>query len=113
MNADPIEEVRTRLVLLRQNPKTKKRFPSETWDAIIQLTKTHSHEEICQRLQIAPDLLKRKIGQRQASMEFHEISLNNISAETVTIELISKNGIQVKIQGPLSCLNCLQQLVRG
>jgi hypothetical protein len=113
MNADPIEEVRTTLELLRKNPRTKKRFPSETWDTIIQLTKIHSHEEICQRLQIAPGLLKRKIQQRTASMEFHEISLNNISAEIVTIELISKNGIQAKIQGPLSCLNCLQQLLRG
>lgn len=113
MNADPIEEIRTILELLRQNPRTKKRFPSETWDAIIQLTKTYSHEEINQRLQLAPGLLKRKIGQRTASLEFHEIPLNNISSETVTIELISKNGIQAKIQGPLSCLNCLQQLLRG
>ncbi len=113
MNADPIEEVRKTLVLLRQNPTTRKRFPSETWDAIIQLTKTYSHEEICQRLPLAPGLLKRKIGQRTAPMKFHEISLNNISSETVTIELMSKNGIQAKIQGPLSCLNCLQQLLRG
>ena len=113
MNADPIEEVRTTLMLLRKNPKTKKRFPSEIWDTIIKLTKTHSHEEICQRLQIAPGLLKRKIRQRKASMEFHEISLNNVSVEIVTIELISKNGIQAKIQGPLSCLSCLQQLLRG
>jgi hypothetical protein len=30
MNVDPIEEVRTALVLLRQNPKTKRKFPSET-----------------------------------------------------------------------------------
>jgi hypothetical protein len=64
MNADPIEEVCKTLVLLRQNPTTKKKFPSETWDAIIQLTKTYSHEEICRRLQLAPGLLKRKIRQR-------------------------------------------------
>lgn len=113
MNVDPIEEVRKTLVLLRQNPTTRKRFPTETWDAIIQLTKTYSHEEVCQRLQIASGLLKRKIQQRMAPMEFHEISLKNISSETVTIELISQNGIQAKIQGPLSCLNCLQQLLRG
>ena len=113
MDADPIEEVRTTLVLLRQNPATKKRFPSETWDAIIQLTKTFSHEEICQRLQLAPGLLKRKIKQRTVSMEFHEISLKNISAEIVTIELRSKNGIQAKIQGSLACLDCLQKLLRG
>ena len=111
MNADPIEEVRKTLVLLRQNPATKKKFPSETWDAIIQLTKTYSHEEICQRLQLAPNLLKRKIRQRTTPMEFHEISLNNISPEIVTIELISKNGIQAKIQSPLSCLNYIQQLL--
>lgn len=113
MNADPIEEIRKTLVLLRQNPTTKKKFPSETWDAIIQLTKSRSHKEICQLLQIAPALLKRKIGQRTASMEFHEISFRNTSPEVVTIELISKNGIQAKIQGSLSCLNCLQQLLRG
>ena len=113
MNADPIEEVRTTLVLLRQNPTTKKRFPSETWDAIIQLTKTYSHEEVCQRLELSPGLLKRKIRQRTAPMEFHEISLKNVSSETVTIELISQNGIQAKIQGSLSCLNCLKQLLRG
>lgn len=54
MNADPIEEIRKTLVLLRQNPSTKKKFPSEIWDAIIQLTKTHCHEEICRQLEIAP-----------------------------------------------------------
>jgi hypothetical protein len=113
MNADPIEEIRKTLVLLRQNPTTKRRFPSETWDVIIQLTKTYSHEEICQRLQISSALLKRKIGQRKAPMEFHEVSLKNISPEAVTIELISQNGIQAKVQGPLSCLNCLQQILKG
>lgn len=113
MDADPIEEIRTTLVLLRQNPTTKRRFPSETWDAIIQLTKAYSHEEICQRLQISSALLKRKIRQRKAPMEFHEVSLKTISPEIVTIELISQNGIQAKIQGSLSCLNCLQQLLRG
>lgn len=112
MNADPIEEVYKTLVSLRQNPTTKKKFPCETWDAIIQLTKIYSHEEVCRRLELAPGLLKRKIQQRMAPMEFHEISLKNISPETVTIELISQNGIQAKIQGPLSCLNCLQQLLR-
>lgn len=113
MNADPIEEIRLTLVHLRQNPTTKKKFPSETWDAIIQLTKNYSHEEVCQRLQLNPCLLRRKIRQRTTSMEFHEIPLKNIPQEAITIELISKNGIRAKIQGPLLCLNCLQQLLRG
>jgi hypothetical protein len=113
MNADPIEVIRATLTHLRQNPATKKRFPSKTWDAIIQLTKTYSPKEVCQRLQLNPCLLKRKIKQRMASTEFREIPLTNISLETVIIELISKNGLQAKIQGPLSCLNCLQQLLGG
>jgi hypothetical protein len=113
MNADPIEEIRATLTHLRQNPATKKKFPSETWDAIIQLTKSYSHEEICQRLRLNPCLLRRKMQQRTTSMEFREIPLTNISSESVVIELIAKNGMQAKIQGPLSCLNCLQQILGG
>jgi hypothetical protein len=113
MNADPIEDVCATLISLRQNPATKRKFPSEIWDTIVQLTKTYSREEICQRLQLNPALLKRKIEKRREQMKFHEVSLQNILPETVTIELISKNGMQAKIQGPLSCLNCLQHLLGG
>lgn len=113
MSFDPIEEIHAALVRLRQNPTTKKKFPSETWDAIIQLTKTHSHKEICRRLQLNPSLLKRKIRQSAPVMGFREISFQNIPSDTVVIELISKKGMKAKIQGPLSCLNCLQQLLGG
>lgn len=109
--SDSIEDICAALVRLRQNPSTKKRFPREIWDAIVRLTKTHSHTKLCQRLQLDPGLLKRRVKQRMASMEFHEISIQNISQESVVIELIAKNGMQAKIQGPLSCLNCLQQLL--
>jgi len=110
MNPDPIEEIHAALVGLRQNPATKKKFPSETWDAIIQLTKTHSHKEICRRLQLNPSLLKRKIRQGAPAVEFREIFLQNTTPDAVVIELISKKGMKAKIYGPLSCLNCLQQL---
>jgi len=113
MSADSIEDIYATLVRLRQNPTTKKRFPIEIWNAIVQLAKTHSHKEICQRLQLNPGLLKRKVQQRRTSMEFQEITLRNIPPETITIELIAKNGMQTKIWGPLSCLNCLQQLLGG
>lgn len=113
MNADSIEDICAALVSLRQNPSTKKRFPREIWDAIVRLTKTHSQMELCQKLQLDPCLLKRRVKQRIASMEFHEISIQNIPQETVIIELIAKNGMQAKIQGPLSCLNCLQQILGG
>lgn len=111
MNDNSIEEIREILTHLRQNPSTKRKFPLETWDAIIQLTKTYSHKKICQQLQLNPSLLKRKLKQRMAQAEFREISLTDISSETVSIELISKNGLQAKIQGPLSCLNCLPNLL--
>lgn len=113
MNADSIAKIHTALTRLRHNPATKKRFPSEIWDAIIQLTKTYSHKEVCEQLQLNPCLLRRKIKQHVASTEFYEIPLVNISSESVVIDLISTNGLQVKIQGPLSCLNCLQQLLKG
>lgn len=113
MSADSIEDIYSALVCLRQNPSTKKRFPREIWDAIVRLTKIHSHKELCQRLQLDPGLLKRRTEQRVAPMEFHEIPIQNIPHETVIIELIAKNGMQAKIQGPLSCLNCLQQLLGG
>lgn len=113
MSADSIEDIYTALVRLRQIPATKKRFPTEIWDAIVQLTQTHSHKELCQRLRLAPGLLKRKVQQRVTSMEFQEISLCNVPTETITIELIAKNGMRAKIQGPLSCMNCLQQLLGG
>lgn len=108
---DQIEEVRAALILARQNPATKRKFLTETWDAVIQLAQTHSHQELCQRLQLDPALLKRKIEQRRPSIEFHELSLQNISSERITIELISKKGMRAKIEGPLSCLNCLPQLM--
>ncbi|MCB1113072.1 MAG: hypothetical protein KDK72_10510 [Chlamydiia bacterium] len=111
MSLSQIEEVRVALMRVRQNPATKKKFPSEIWDAVIELTKTYSHKEICHRLLIDLGLLKRKIQQRTTSLEFHEVSLQNLPSETVVIELISKKGIRAKIQGPLSCLNCLESLL--
>lgn len=54
MSPDLIEEVYATLIRLRQTSATKKKFPSETWNAIIQLAKTYSHEEISQRLQLNP-----------------------------------------------------------
>ncbi len=111
MSLNQIEEIRIALMRVRQNPATKKKFPSEIWDAVIELTKTYSHKEICHCLLIDPGLLKRKIQQRTTPLEFHEIPLQNIPSEAVVIELVSKKGIRAKIQGSLACLNYLQQLM--
>ena len=50
----PIEEIRSTLDRLRQDPKTQRNFPWELWTSIIQLTKIHPVEEVCRQLQINP-----------------------------------------------------------
>jgi len=117
----PIEEIRSTLDRLRQDPNTQRKFPRELWTAIIQLTKTHPVEEICRQLQINPPYLKRKIHQsKESSLEFREIIMpavqpasnraSNRAPNRVTIELKSADGLQAKIQGPSSCLNYLSKL---
>lgn len=46
----PIEEIRSTLDRLRQDPKTQRKFPPEIWASIIQQTKIHPVEEVCRRL---------------------------------------------------------------
>jgi len=111
-----IEEIRSTLDRLRQDPKTQRNFPRELWTSIIQLTKIYPAEEICQRLQINPIYLKRKIHQsKEPALEFREIVIPAAQSvsDTVTIELKSADGLQAKIQGPFSCLTYLTQLFRG
>jgi hypothetical protein len=108
----PIEEIRATLDRLRQDPNTQRKFPREIWISIIQLTKIYSIEDVCCRLQINPIYLKRKIHQfKEPAFQFREIVMPVAqSADMVTIELSSSDGLQAKIQGPFSCLNYLSQL---
>ena len=109
----PIEEIRSTLDRLRQDPRTQRKFPQELWASIIQQTKIYSVEELCRRLQINPVYLKRKIHQsKEQTLEFREIVMPAIqsASDTVMIELRSANGLQAKIQGSFSCLNFLCQL---
>ena len=108
-----IEEIRSILDRLRQDPKTQRNFPLEIWTSIIQLTKIYPIEEVCRRLQINPIYLKRKIRQpKESALEFREIIMpaSQATSDIVTIELKSVNGLQAKIQGPSSCLNYLNIL---
>lgn len=108
-----IEEIRSTLDRLRQDPKTQRNFPGELWTSIIQLIKIYPAEEVCRRLQINPVYLKRKIRQSKESvLEFREIVMpaSQPASDIVTIELRSADGLQAKIQGPLSCLNYLSKL---
>jgi hypothetical protein len=110
-NLVSLEKIRATLSRLRQDPKTKCKFPREIWDSIIQLTKTCPLEEVCHHLDIQPAHLKSKILQSKPSaLEFQEISIQSPMVETVTISLSSSSGLKATVQGPLSCLTCLHQL---
>lgn len=109
----PIEEIRSTLDRLRQDPNTQRKFPRELWTSIIQLTKIYPVKEVCLRLQINPIYLKRKIHQsKEPALEFREIVMPVVQSapDVVMIELKSVDGLQAKIQGPSSCLNYLTQL---
>lgn len=110
----PIEEIRSTLDRLRQDPKTQRNFPGALWTSIIQLTKIYPFEEICRRLQINPIYLKHKIRQsKKPALEFREIVMpvTQSACDTITIELSFADGLQAKIQGPSSCLNHLSKLL--
>jgi hypothetical protein len=108
-----IEDIRSTLDRLRQDPNTKRRFPRELWDSIIHLTKTYPIEEVCRRLDILPAYLKDKMHQfKEQVLAFHEIPIPVPLSfpDTITIELSTTTGLKAKIQGPPSCLNCLFKL---
>ena len=115
--ADSLEQVHAVLMRVRQDPKTRRRYPKSLWDSIIHLTFTHPLKEVCQYLHINTTCLKRKIRESQEStdldfVEFTQPSQSS-SADIVVIELASESGLRAKIQGPLSCLNCIHMLFRS
>jgi len=114
---DTLEEIHATLIQLRQEARTQRRFPQKLWEAIIRLTQVHSIETICLHLNISPAYLKRKIRQTQESpsINFQEIShsIQGAGSDITVVELSSNSGLRARIQGPLSCLNCLHSLFRG
>lgn len=111
-----IEEIQSTLTQLRQDPKTKRRFPQELWNTIIQLTKIYPLEELCRQLHLNPIYLKDKIRESKGqALEFREILMpvSQPVSETVTIELSTSSGLKAKIQGPIGCINNLYKLFGG
>lgn len=105
-----IEAIQSTLNQLQQNPSTRNSFPRELWDSIIQLTKSHSLEEVSCPLSIMPTNLKRKIQPSQGALEFRELTIAGpITSELITIEISSNDGLKAKIQGSLSCLDYLHK----
>ena len=114
-----LEEIRSNLNRLRQDPNTKRRFPKKLWDSIIQMAKIYPHNDLCRELGIHPVYLKRKIQQItknslaiENALEFQEVALSAPSNNLVTIQL-SNDKLKATIQGPVCCLDFLPQLFGG
>ncbi len=117
-NLETLEEIQAFLTHLRSDTKSRRKFPKEVWESIIRLSKEYSVEEICEHLEIQPAYLKqklRKFQESQSEVEFREVSCQSQSIHScnVTIELVANSGLRAKIQGSISCLNCLPSLFRG
>ena len=125
MNAcyDTLDEIRSALTLLRQNPKTQRRFPRPLWASIVRLTKTIPVTTLCQELHICPANLRHWTEQlrgsnEESAMSFHELRIADlspvtISAPTIIVDVTSPSGVQMRIQGPSSLLEHLYPLFRG
>lgn len=109
-SSETLEQVACKLNTLRQDPKTRRRFPQDFWDTVIRLAETHTLNEICQKLCLNPVYVKRKIDNVKKAPQFCEVFA--ALSGTVTIEL-STNGLQAKIQGPKECIHYLLPLFRG
>jgi hypothetical protein len=108
-----LEEISVILQNARQETTTRNKFPKQLWDSIILLTDIHPISEICNHLQIRPSYLRYKMQVHKADpVEFHEVALQDIHSNTIVIEINSNSGLRAKIQGPISCLNCLNQLFK-
>ena len=113
-----LDEIRSALTLLRQNPKTQRRFPRPLWVSIVRLTKTIPVTTLCQELHICPSNLKYWIEQvrcsdKESTVSFRELQIAGLSPATITVDVTSPLGVQMRIQGPPSLLEHLYPLFRG
>jgi len=113
------EEVLSSLTRVRQDLKKGGRFPNEIWDSILQLTKFHPIEEVARKTDLDLSYLRYKLILLQApakkdpkSLDFYEVNSFPLPSAHILIELTSSSGLKAKIQGPSSCLSCLEKLFR-
>jgi hypothetical protein len=92
----PIEEIRSTLDRLRQDPKTQRKFPQELWTLIIQQTKIYPVEEVCRRLKINPINLRRRRS------NFERLSCQQFNQPLIQSRLNSGllTGYKLKFKAP-------------
>lgn len=117
--AQTLEEISAILIQLRSDPRSRRNFPKELWNSIIQLTQVHSVKDVCRHLNLNPVYLKEKMRLLNAcqpqQLDFQEVlpSIHGVHSNMVTIELFSNSGLKAKIQAPASCLHFLVSLFKG
>lgn len=106
-----IEEVLCSLTKIRKHPVNK--YPEEIWTAISNLTNKYPLEKISKKLKMNLRYLQKKMnkikGSNNTSITFTEVPTKSILSENIMIELTS-GDLKAKIQGPVSCLNCIYEL---
>jgi hypothetical protein len=117
---ETINDIYAVLTTLRKCSGSRRKFPKELWDSIINLTKTYSIQQVCRQLQLQPAYLKRKMQELQnassQTMDFQEIAFPTKgfhSTDIVVVELSSNSGLKAKIQGSSSCLHYIASLFKG
>ena len=111
-SSDTLKCISANLNALRQDPKTRRKFPQKFWDSLFQLAKTLPLNEICQQLDLNPVYVKNKMSQyQQENLDFFECAFSDALTATVIIEL-SVGELRAKIQGPVSCIDRLSALLR-
>lgn len=110
-----LQKVLLELEGLRENPKTRHRFPSSIWEKILQLTECYPLEEVSRVLGMQLHHLRQKVQRLKAPealVDFVEVRPCP-PLESIQIELITPGGVQVKIQGPVSSITALLPLFEG
>ena len=107
-----LDQLAITLDTLRQNPMTRRRYPKEFWDSILQLAKTHSLSDICHRLHLDLAYVKTKMKcSQQEDLSFCELPFQADSSASVFIELTC-GSLNAKIRGPVSCIDHIYALFR-
>lgn len=112
-----IENVCERLIEARNNPSFRKNFPRDLWNDIFSLVKQYSFNTVCEKLNLSPALLSRKIAERSSSqLNFKEVTLSHSEQfsqtdDQVVVE-VSKADIKARIEGPVSCLSFLSSIFK-